>query len=456
MTTEQETSSQSAHGRLSLLMLALVAPIVGALTGLVGAIFRITLEHADRLRDTLVVWAHGQALLGFLILVGVCATAAVAAAYLVRGFSPYAAGSGIPHVEAVLRGQLPPAPYTLVPVKFVGGVLAIGSGLALGREGPSVQMGASIAVITGRLCRMSWSDCRVLLAAGAGAGLATAFNAPIAGAIFVLEELVQRFEHRIAVAALAASATAIAVARLLIGDAPDFQIEPVNYARFESLPLFLGLGAIAGLIAVGYNRALLATLGVAERLNRLPVEGRAWLIGAAVGILAWFAPELVGGGDNITQSTLTGHNGLMIILIAFGIRFALSTASYAAGTPGGLFAPLLVLGAQSGFLFGSVCRMAFPTLDIQPEAFALVGMAAFFTGVVRAPVTGIVLVTEMTANVTMLLPMLGACFIAMLVPMLFGSAPIYESLREITLSREQISQAKAKASAISPPREPGD
>ena len=121
-----------------------------------------------------------------------------------------------------------------------------------------------------------------------------------------------------------------------------------------------------------------------------------------------------------------------------------------------MFAPLLVLGAQSGLLFGAVCQLAFPGLDIQPAAFALVGMAAFFTGVVRAPVTGIVLVTEMTANVTMLLPMLGACFVAMLVPMLFGNAPIYKSLREITLSRERTSQAKAKASATSPPREPGD
>ncbi len=454
MMDEAETTQRSPQARL--LLLALVAPIVGAATGFVCALFRITLEHADRLRDTLIVWAQGHALQGFLILVGTCGAAAAIAAYLVRAFSPHAAGSGIPHAEAVLRGQLEPAPYTLVPVKFVGGVLAIGSGLALGREGPSVQMGASIAFLTGRLCRMSWSDCRVLLAAGAGAGLATAFNAPIAGAIFVLEELVQRFEHRVAIAALAASATAIAVARQFIGDAPDFRIEPVNYAQVESLPLFLVLGAIAGLVAVGYNRALLATLGAAERLKKLPVEGRAWLIGAMVGVLAWFAPELVGGGDNITQSTLTDRNAVMIVLIAFGIRFALSVASYAAGTPGGLFAPLLVLGAQMGLMFGSVCRTAFPTFGIQPEAFALVGMAAFFTGVVRAPVTGIVLVTEMTANVTMLLPMLGACFVAMLIPTLFGNAPIYESLREITLRRERMTHAKVTGPASPPPREQDD
>src|SRR5437762_1286494 len=112
---------------------------------------------------------------------------------------------------------------------LIGGVLAIGSGMALGREGPSVQMGASIAHFVGSVCRCSWADCRVLMAAGAGAGLATAFNSPIAGAVFVLEELVQRFEHRIAIAALAASATAIAVARALLGDATDFAVEPLTH-----------------------------------------------------------------------------------------------------------------------------------------------------------------------------------------------------------------------------------
>lgn len=444
MNHDTDDSGHMTDERRSLLMLALIALVVGAATGLVGAAFRLSLAHADRARDILITWAHGHAIWGFLIVVATCAAATLAAAWLVRRFSPHASGSGIPHVEAVLHGQIPPAPYALVPVKFVGGVLAIGSGQALGREGPSVQMGAGIAVFMGRLCRLGWSDCRVLLAAGAGAGLATAFNSPIAGAVFVLEELVQKFERRIAVAALAASATAIAVARMFLGDAPDFRVAPLNYPSIESGPLFFALGAIAGLLAVAYNRALLATLAAAERFRGLPVEARAASIGVIVGILAWFIPDLVGGGDAITQRTLAGHDGVMFVLLAFLLRFALGPLSYAAGTPGGLFAPLLVLGAQSGLLFGAACQLAFPGLDVHPTAFALVGMAAFFTGVVRAPVTGIVLVTEMTGNVTLLLPMLGACFVAMLVPMLLRDAPIYESLREHTLRCERAVQAAMK------------
>jgi CIC family chloride channel protein len=209
----------------SLLALAVLTLLVGAVAGVVGAIFRLALEQADRGRDVLIAWAHGQQLAGFVLVVAICAAATALAAWLVRRFSPHASGSGIPQVEAVLREELPPAPFGLIIVKFFGGLLAIGSGLALGREGPSVQMGASIAHLVGLVFKRDWPDCRVLLAAGAGAGLATAFNAPIAGAIFVLEELVRRFEPRIAIAALGASAAAISVARVLLGDAPDFHVQ---------------------------------------------------------------------------------------------------------------------------------------------------------------------------------------------------------------------------------------
>src|SRR5262249_35056612 len=147
--------------------------------------------------------------------------------------------------------------------------------------------------------------CRVLLAAGAGAGLATAFNAPMAGAVFVLEGLVRRFELRIAGAALGASAAAIAVARVFLGDAPDFHVDVLAYASAEARPLFFVLGAVAGLAAIAYNRALLETIAAAERLGRLSGELRAGVIGAAVGTLAWFAPSVVGGGDAIGWHSLT-------------------------------------------------------------------------------------------------------------------------------------------------------
>jgi CIC family chloride channel protein len=428
-------TSHTEEGHGNLLVLALLALIVGAAAGFVGAIFRLTLQQADHLRDALIAWAHGEKLAGFLIVVATCAAAALIAAWLVRRFSPQASGSGIPYVEAALNEEIPQPPFGLIWVKFCGGVLAIGSGLALGREGPSVQMGASVAHLVGNFCRREWPDCRVLLAAGAGAGLATAFNAPLAGAVFVLEELVRRFELHIAVAALGASAAAIAVARMFLGDAPDFHVDALAYTSVEAQPLLFVLGVVAALAAIAYNRALLKTITAAERLARLPVEVRAGLIGAAVGTLAWCAPSVVGGGDALTQRSLIGAETLSVLPLLFLLRFVLGAVSYAAGTPGGLFAPLLALGAQLGLFFGLLCRLVFPELDIQAEGFAVVGMAAFFTGVVRAPLTGIVLVTEMTANATMLLPMLVACFPAMLVPTLLRETPIYDSLRQHLLQR---------------------
>lgn len=409
---------------------------MGGATGLVCALFRLTLEEADRLRDAAIAWGHDRAFLGFVLIVFAGAAAALAA-WLVRRFSPHASGSGIPHVELVLRREVPPASFILLPVKFVGGVLAIGSGLALGREGPSVQMGASIAHLVSRLSRLPWPDSRVLMAAGAGAGLATAFNAPIAGAIFVLEELVQKFEQRMAIAALAASATAIATARAILGDQPDFVLPPLDHIPTLGHPLFFVLGLVAGLLAVAYNRTLLATMALFERARALSPEGRAALVGAAVAAVAWFAPSWVGGGDVLTLRALSGVEPVAILPVLFLVRAVMGHASYAAGTPGGLFAPLLVLGAQSGLMFGIACAAIFPGLGIPPQAFAVVGMAALFTGIVRAPLTGMVLIVEMTAAFTLLLPMLGACFTAMLVPTLLRNMPIYEALREGTLKRQR-------------------
>jgi CIC family chloride channel protein len=445
MSERAQGGGQAEDDTRGLATLALLSLATGAAAGLIGAIFRLALERADHFRAWALSLMHGWSAAGFVAFVLLCGAATALAAWLARRLSPHAAGSGIPHVEAVLHGEAAPAPLLLLPVKFFGGLLAIGSGLALGREGPSVQMGASLAHQVGRLFGLGAADCRVLLAAGAGAGLATAFNAPIAGAVFVLEELAQRFERRMAIAALAASATAIALARQLLGDATDFQVAAFPPASAGALVLFLVAGGAAGGLAIGYNRALLATLASCDGLSRIPPVLRAAAIGGGVGALAWFAPSLVGGGDALTQGALLGKGDHIGLGLIFLLRFALGAISYAAGAPGGLFAPLLTLGAQSGLMFGLVCKALFPGAGIEPQSFALVGMAAFFTGVVRAPLTGIVLVTEMTANTSLLLPMLGACFTAMLVPTLARNEPIYDSLRVLTLRRERAIAAAGDA-----------
>src|SRR5277367_6462692 len=323
MTSRSQPPAESTERTGSLLVLALLAPVAGAIAGLLGSIFRLALERGDHLRDALIFWAHGRKIPGFLIVTLSCASATALAAWLVRRYSPLAAGSGIPLVEAELEGKQQQAPFPLIPVKFFGGLLAMGAGLALGREGPSVQMGASSADTLARLCKRNLADRRVLLAAGAGAGLATAFNAPIAGAIFVLEELVRRFEPRIAIVALGASSAAIMVAHLFLGYQPDFHVQALDFAHNNGAKLlFFVLGAVAGLAGIAYNSASLGAILATDRLRRWPVELRAACIGAAVGILAWFAPGLVGGGDAITQRTLSGADALALVPLVFLLRFA--------------------------------------------------------------------------------------------------------------------------------------
>lgn len=449
--------------RRRLIFVSFLAPFVGAGAGFIDAIFRLALEQADRVRNALIVRGHDAHALGFVLMLIGCSATAAFGAWLVRRFSSRASGSGIPQVEAVLHAHLEPLPNNILPVKFFGGLAAIGGGMALGREGPSVQMGAVVAHLVGQFFRQAEEEMRMLLAAGAGAGLAVAFNAPIAGAVFVLEELVRRFEPRMAIVALGASSTAILISRLFLGDAPDFHVAvlvskaaatgPLPYADEATWGLYIILGAITGVAASLYNRSIIGALVLTERFNRVPVEAKAAAIGAVVGLVGWFAPDLIGGGDNITQNLLAGGVAISAIPLGFAVRFCLGPLCYAARTPGGLFAPLLVLGAQLGLFCGAVCAWMFPHLGIAPEGFAVVGMAALFSGIVQAPVTGIVLVTEMTAAFTTLLPMLAACFASMLVAHLLRTTPIYDSLLERLIREARAIMAKSPSSeTVAAPR----
>ncbi len=420
------------------LWLVLGALCVGLLAGLFGSAFRATLTLADHWRGVFIGMVHGYPA-GWLLVIVPAAFCVGIATWLVQRFAPQAAGSGVPQVEGVLRGKLEPAPRHVIPVKFFGGSLAIGAGLALGREGPTVQMGAVLGNWIGRWLPGAKDNLYVLMAAGAGAGLATAFNAPIGGAIFVFEEVVQRFNNRLLAATTVSCTAAIAVARLVLGPQPDFSVAPLAAPPIASLPLYAVLGLVCGLLGVAYNRTILATLNVFEYFDRWPRGLKGALVGAGVGLLAWFLPHLVGGGDNLAQTILSGEAVVRLVLPALLIRFALGPLSYAAGTPGGLFAPLLVVGAQLGFLGGTLGHTLTPTLVTEATPFAVAGMAAFFTATVRSPFTGILLVVEMTDSFHLLLAMLAAASVAYAVPTMLRNQPIYDALgdRQVAAQNKQ-------------------
>ncbi|MBV8201461.1 MAG: chloride channel protein [Acidobacteria bacterium] len=262
------------------------ALLVGLLAGLAASGFRLTLDAADRLRNGFFRFAHAlPAPWGLLAAIALCGTGAGASLWLVRRFAPETSGSGIPHLKAVLNRLRGMNWRRVLLVKFASGSLGIGSGLALGREGPTVQMGGALGQMVSQRLRGNARERHTLIAAGAGAGLAAAFNAPLAGVIFVLEELRRDFAPGALTGAFVASVTADVVERLLMGQSPVFHAPNPAVPPLSSLPLFLVLGLFAGVLGVAFNRALLLSLRLFERTAAWPLGLPAAGVGAAIGVV---------------------------------------------------------------------------------------------------------------------------------------------------------------------------
>jgi CIC family chloride channel protein len=264
--------------------------LVGLFAGLVAVAFRGALAEADNLRDGLIIFVHAHPLWAFPLPLMLGALGAATAVYLVRRFAPEASGSGIPHVKAVLHGLSAMAWQRVLAVKFLGGLTGIGAGLALGREGPTIQMGAAVGQMVSGWFSCTPRERRTLIAAGAGAGLAAAFNAPLAGLVFVLEEVQRDFSPGVFTATLIASGVADVTTRLLLGQLPVFHVRIGSIPSLSMLPFALLLGAVAGLLGVAFNRGLVRSLDLFEHLRRWPSWLTGGLVGLAVGAVAIFAP----------------------------------------------------------------------------------------------------------------------------------------------------------------------
>ncbi|MEV6951045.1 chloride channel protein [Streptomyces sp. NPDC051183] len=412
-----------------------VAAAAGCLVGLVGGAFRWCLEHADRLRGSLVGTAAGLGVAGRLVPVALCAVGAAVACAIAQRV-PHAAGSGIQHVEAVWRQESDQHSLWLVPAKFVGGVIAIGSGLVLGREGPLVHMGAAIGSVAGHRGRLDAEDARLVHTALGGAGLAAAFIAPLGGLLFVCEEVTRTIRPRLVLLTLVGTVAAVVCSLSVVAGAPVLPMPEVPDPPVWMLPVFLLFGVAAGALGAAYSALVVRTLEACDGLTRVPATVRAAAIGAVVGALMAVDPLLAGGGDPLSMRLLAGGGMTVVALGTYlAVRFVAGPLSYAAATPGGLFAPLLALGALWGTLAHALASPLLPGQAAGPAAFAAVGMAALFAGVVRAPLTGVVLVVEMTGTSVLLVPLLVACFAATVTADRLESEPIYDSLRRRMLER---------------------
>lgn len=415
------------------------AILLGLLTGMVAVGFHLALDYGEVLRNRIIGLAHQHTAAGPCIIMGLAFMAVMLSAGLVSRFSPEASGSGIPHLKAVLLGhRLPFRWLRVLVVKFLSTTIGGAGGLVLGREGPTVHMGSAIGqglanLWPGKDC----ADRSVLIATGGGAGLAAAFNAPLSGLIFVLEELERRCASLEFFSAAIACLVADMVCRAALGQRPTFHVIIPGTPPLYLLITFVPLGILSAIFGSLFTRSLLW----GQKLTRLtfwPKLGWWIALAALVTLAAWLTPELLGGGQNFVNEVLQGKElTLQTVGLFFILRFVLTIGSASSGAAGGIFMPILVLGALLGWGVGETTQMLFPEWNVDSNLFAVVGMAAYFSAVVQAPLTGIVLIIEMTENYTLVLPLFIACFSALLIADWAGNPPIYEALLENDLKKDQ-------------------
>lgn len=406
---------------------------------MVSVAFHLALDYGEALRIRIIDFAHQQPADGSWIAMGLALAAVFLSAGLAILFSPEASGSGIPHLKQVLMDQRSFRWIRVLVIKFISTVIASSGGLMVGRGGPNVHMGGAIGQGIANLWPGTISkDRSVMVAAGGGAGLTAAFNSPLAGLMFTLEELDSRCTPSEFFAAAIACLTTDMVCRVMLGQSPFFHITITEAPALNLLMAFLPLGIVSGILGCLFNKLFLAS----QKLVRLTFWKKlVWwiLLAVMVASVNWFTPALSGGGQGLINSIFEGNIlNLNTVVLFFIIRFIVTIGSSSSSASGGIFMPVLVLGALLGLGVGSILQQLFPGMDIDPKLFAVAGMASYFTGVVQAPLTGIVLVIEMTGNYTVILPLFVACFSAQLIADLLGVMPIYDALLENDLRLNMI------------------
>lgn len=411
------------------------ALVVGVLAGGAGGIFRLSVAKLFAWRQWWVDSVAGDEIWSWLLPVLFTGVALWLALFLVRRFAPETSGSGVQEIEGALDGVRPLRWWRVLPVKFFAGLFSLGGGLVLGREGPTIQMGGALGAMVSRVFRRSALDCHCLMAAGAGAGLAAAFNAPLAGILFVMEEMRPQFKYSFLSfeSVMVACAAADIVVRLLTSQAPIFSIPVYNAPPIHTLWIFLILGVAFGALGVFFNRALVGTLDFFSGLKGWAWKSLGLWLGGAMGLLGWFYPGSIGGGYEVIPEVLRHHDVLTTLILLFVVRYATTVVSYGSGAPGGIFAPMLALGTLFGLWFGGVFAEWFPKFALEPGVFAIAGMGALFAATVRAPLTGILLAVEMTGNYSQILPLILTCMSATLVAQGLGGKPVYSTLLRRTL-----------------------
>jgi len=396
--------------------------LIGALVGLVVVAFIVLTEHAG-LRIYPVGGAPWRRLL-------VPLAGSLTMGYLLFKYFPDAGGSGVPQTKAALYARGGYISLGTILGKFFCTSATLASGIPLGREGPSVQVGAGLASLLGRKLGLSPEKVKALIPVGAAAAVAAAFNTPLAAVLFALEEVVGDLHAPVLGSVVLASATSWAMLRLLLGNDPLFKVPQYQLVSPWEFCAYAVLGVLGGLVSVAFTKLL---LHMRERFLRFPVKTK-WIQPAAggllVGIMGWFVPQTLGVGYKYVGDALNGGMAMKLMVLLLVLKLFAVTVSYASGNAGGIFGPSLFLGAMLGGIVGTAAHYVAPGHVASPGAYALVGMGTAFAGIVRAPMTSAVMIFETTRDYAVIVPLMISNLVSFFISSQMQRKPIYDVLAE--------------------------
>ena len=397
-----------------------LALVIGALTGLVVVAFILLTE-----RMGMRLYPAGGAPWRRLLFPVV---GSLGIGYLLYRYFPNARGSGVPQTKAALYARDGRILLRTVLGKFFCTSATLASGIPLGREGPSVQVGAGIASVLGRALGLRPEKVKALIPVGAAAAIAAAFNTPLAAVLFALEEIVGDMNAPVLGSVVLASATSWMVLRLLLGNHPLFTVPRYELVSPIEFLIYAVLGVAGGLASVAFTKLLLT---MRARFLRFPPK-TAWFHpvvgGILVGVTGWFVPQVLGVGYGYVGDALNGHITLKLMLVLVVLKLITVPTSYASGNAGGIFGPALFIGAMVGGALGTVAHHLFPAHTATSGAYALVGMGAAFAGIVRAPMTSVLMIFEMTQDYAVIVPLMIANLVSLFISSRLQHMPIYEEL----------------------------
>ena len=409
---------------------------VGLVGGFVVLLCRVALTFAGDWLVKILSYMKGnpfRCVVWFLIL----AALAWIVGKLVK-WEPMISGSGIPQVEGEIAGRLSQNWKRVLPAKFAGGFLCMLGGLSLGREGPSIQLGAMAGQGISRALGRGKREEKFLMTCGASAGLSAAFHAPLAGMRFAVEEIHKTFSIPILLPVMTASVTADYIASHILGLDPVFRFQITEYLPQNYYWLLILLGILVGVSGVFYNWGMLKAQELYRKIPFMKETGRLLIAFLTAGVLGIVMPWVLGSGSGLIVSLTQGEMVLGMVVLTLVMKFLFSAVSFGSGAPGGIFFPLLILGALIGAVFAMAGVEFFGLAPVYVNNFVLLGMTGFFTAIVRAPLTGIILLFEMSGSISQMLSLSIVSVTAYIVATLMRSEPIYDSLLKRILKADTI------------------